>query len=113
MCGAENIIPNRNKKMMLALFPGWRPCEGGPPSGIAGGRSVLQRSRETTKGQGPNVMHTFRCVPLSVLMAFLLTLGLGACSRTWEGLKEDTGENLQTTGQSLEKAGEDIKKQAQ
>ncbi len=70
------------------------------------------RNRETTNGQG-HVMHTFRCVRLSVLVASLLVLGLGACSRTWEGLKEDTGENLRTTGQSLEKAGEDIKKQAQ
>jgi predicted small secreted protein len=48
-----------------------------------------------------------------VLLASLLALGLGACGRTWEGLKEDTGENLQTTGQALEKAGEDIKKQTQ
>ena len=58
-------------------------------------------------------MHTFRCVRLSVLMASLLALGLGACSRTWEGLKEDTGENLRTTGQALEKAGENIRKEAE
>ena len=58
-------------------------------------------------------MHMSKCVRLSVLAACLLALGSGACSRTWEGVKEDTGENLQTAGQSLEKAGEDIKKQAQ
>jgi predicted small secreted protein len=58
-------------------------------------------------------MRTFSCLRLSVLLASLLALGLGACSRTWEGLKEDTGENLETTGQALEKAGEDIKKQTQ
>jgi hypothetical protein len=50
---------------------------------------------------------------LSVLVACLLALGSGACSRTWEGVKEDTGENLQTIGQSLDKAGRDIEKQTQ
>ena len=30
------------------------------------------------------------CVRLSVLVACLLALNSGACSRTWEGMKEDT-----------------------
>jgi predicted small secreted protein len=47
------------------------------------------------------MMRTFRCLRLSVLVASLLAVGLGACGRTWEGLK------------ALEKAGEDIKKQTQ
>jgi predicted small secreted protein len=56
---------------------------------------------------------TFRCLRLSVLVASLLALGLGACSETWKGVKEDTRENVQATGQALEKAGENIKKEAQ
>jgi hypothetical protein len=59
------------------------------------------------------MMQTFRGVRLAVLAASLLALGPGACSRTWEGLKQDTGENLETTGEGLEKAGENIKKHTQ
>jgi predicted small secreted protein len=43
-----------------------------------------------------------------VLVAALL-LGLSACSGTWRGLKQDTGENLQATGAAIEKAGEKVK----
>ena len=58
-------------------------------------------------------MRTFGCLRLSVLVASLLALGPGACSRTWEGLKEDTRENLKTNGRAIEKAGEDMEKEAQ
>jgi predicted small secreted protein len=58
-------------------------------------------------------MQKLRSVRLSVLVATLLALGLAACSKTWEGAKEDTRENVKTTGQGLEKAGENIQKQTQ
>lgn len=58
-------------------------------------------------------MDTFGCVRFAFIVASLVALGMSACSRTWEGLKEDTGENLHKTGESLEKAGEDVEKRAQ
>ena len=48
-----------------------------------------------------------RAVP--VLAALALVAALGACSDTWQGVKQDTGDNLQTTGQALDKAGENTK----
>lgn len=57
-------------------------------------------------------MQNLKSVRLSVL-AGLLTLGIAACSNTWEGAKEDTRENVKTTGQGMEKAGENIQKRTQ
>lgn len=45
--------------------------------------------------------------PLSVLT---LAFALSACNDTWQGAKEDTGENLKATGQAIENAGESVKK---
>lgn len=56
-------------------------------------------------------MQMLKNTRLPVLAAFLLALGLAACSETWRGAKEDTRENVETTGQGLEKAGENIQKQ--
>jgi hypothetical protein len=50
---------------------------------------------------------------LAICGVSLLALGAAACSETWEGAKEDTKENVKTTGQGIEKAGENIQKQAQ
>jgi hypothetical protein len=50
---------------------------------------------------------------LAVVVALLLTVGAAACSETWEGAKEDTKENVKTTGEGIEKAGENIQKQVQ
>lgn len=58
-------------------------------------------------------MQNLKSVRLSVLVACLLTLGVAACSNTWRGAKEDTQENVKTTGQGLEKAGENIQKRTQ
>lgn len=44
--------------------------------------------------------------PLSVLA---LAFTLAACNDTWQGAKEDTGENLKATGQAIEKAGDKVK----
>jgi predicted small secreted protein len=58
-------------------------------------------------------MQKLRSVRLSVLAASLLALGVAACGNTWEGAKEDTRENVKTTGEGLEKAGENIQKRTQ
>ena len=54
-----------------------------------------------------------RSIRSLVLAVSLLTVGLAACSETWEGAKEDTRENVKATGQGIEKAGEKIQKQAE
>ena len=58
-------------------------------------------------------MQNLKSARLSVLVASLLTLSVAACSNTWEGAKEDTRENVKTTGQGMEKAGENIQKRTQ
>jgi predicted small secreted protein len=45
-------------------------------------------------------------VPFCILF---VVFALGACSDTWEGAKQDTGDNLESAGQTIEEAGEDIK----
>lgn len=42
-------------------------------------------------------------------LGLVLVLGLAACGDTWEGLKKDTGDNLEAAGEVLEDAGEEIK----
>jgi predicted small secreted protein len=44
--------------------------------------------------------------PAAVL---LLASSLAGCGDTWQGVKKDTGENLEATGQAIERAGEKIK----
>lgn len=42
-----------------------------------------------------------------------LVLGAAAltgCGDTWQGLKKDTGDNMEATGEAIEKAGKDVKK---
>ena len=50
---------------------------------------------------------------LAVVAGLLLAFGAASCSETWEGVKEDTKENVKTTGEGIQKAGENIEKQAQ
>jgi predicted small secreted protein len=45
---------------------------------------------------------------LNFLVLGLLVVTLAACGDTWEGLKRDTGENLEATGQVIEDAGEAV-----
>lgn len=51
---------------------------------------------------------TWRMVAL--LAALLLAGTVAACGDTWEGLKKDTGENLEKTGKAIEDAGKSITK---
>lgn len=50
---------------------------------------------------------------LRYLIMTLVTLsfltGLAACGDTWEGAKQDTGENVKATGKVIEKTGDKIK----
>jgi predicted small secreted protein len=50
----------------------------------------------------------YRSFLLNFLVLGLLTVGLAACGNTWSGLKQDTGQNLETTGQAIEDAGEAV-----
>jgi predicted small secreted protein len=43
------------------------------------------------------------------LALFGIVLGLAACSDTWRGLRQDTGENVEATGRAVERAGERVK----
>jgi hypothetical protein len=44
-----------------------------------------------------------------VLALCFLTFALAACGSTWEGLKQDTGDNLEATGEVLEDAGDAVR----
>jgi predicted small secreted protein len=46
--------------------------------------------------------------------ALVLLFGamLAACGSTWEGMKQDTGENLEALGGATESAGEDIQEES-
>jgi predicted small secreted protein len=46
---------------------------------------------------------------VNLFVLALLTVTLAACGDTWEGLKQDTGDNLEATGDALEDAGEAVK----
>ena len=50
-----------------------------------------------------------RTVFLNFLALGLLAVSLAACGDTWEGVKQDTGENLEATGEAVEDAGEAVK----
>jgi predicted small secreted protein len=52
----------------------------------------------------------FSVVWLSLALA--LGLSLAACGDTWQGLKKDTGDNLEAVGSTVEGAGEDVKEDA-
>ena len=47
--------------------------------------------------------------------ALVLLLGamLAACGSTWEGMKQDTGENLEALGGGMESTGEDIEEESE
>ena len=45
---------------------------------------------------------------LLALFALPLLVGLSGCGDTWEGVKEDTSENLERSGEALEDAGEEV-----
>jgi len=45
-------------------------------------------------------------VPLCMLF---FVFAVGACSDTWKGAKQDTGDNLESAGQTIQDAGEDVK----
>jgi predicted small secreted protein len=44
------------------------------------------------------------------IVAVLVGFSVAACGDTWQGVKEDTKENVDATGKGIEKAGENIQK---
>lgn len=48
-------------------------------------------------------------------LALILLFGsmLAACGSTWEGMKQDTGENLEAVGGGMESTGEDIQEESE
>jgi len=50
----------------------------------------------------------FRRLMISLFVLSFAT-GLAACGDTWQGVKKDTGDNLETTGKAIENAGEKVK----
>jgi hypothetical protein len=49
----------------------------------------------------------------SVALVLVFGAMLAACGSTWEGMKQDTGENMEAVGSSMESTGEDIKEEAE
>ncbi len=47
--------------------------------------------------------------------ALILLFGsmLAACSDTWSGMKEDTGDNMETVGDKMSETGEAVKEDAE
>ena len=43
-----------------------------------------------------------------VVLLLLFGAVLAACGSTWEGMKQDTGENLEAMGSGMESAGEKV-----
>ena len=43
-----------------------------------------------------------RKLSLSLLALLLMSVSLAACGNTWEGLKEDTGDNVDATGEEMQ-----------
>lgn len=52
-------------------------------------------------------MISLRSLPVSLVVITFLA-SVAGCGDTWQGLKKDTGENLEKTGAALERAGEKV-----
>jgi hypothetical protein len=55
---------------------------------------------------------TLKSVGRLVLILFFGSM-LAACGSTWEGMKQDTGENLEALGGGMESTGEDIQEESE
>jgi predicted small secreted protein len=45
-------------------------------------------------------------------LAVILGLGLAACGDTWQGVKKDTGQNMEAVGEGIDKTGEKVEESA-
>jgi hypothetical protein len=58
-------------------------------------------------------------VPMSLkgagrlILILLFGSMLAACGSTWEGMKQDTGENLEAMGGGMESTGEEIQEESE
>jgi hypothetical protein len=69
----------------------------------------LRSVRDPPKGD--NAMR--RSQWLSVVWMGSLALGLADCGDTWEGVKRDTGQNMEAVGETVDKTGEKVEESAQ
>lgn len=46
---------------------------------------------------------------LAIGFLAMMTAGLSACGDTWDGIKEDVGDNAKAVGEAAEDAGDAIK----
>jgi predicted small secreted protein len=53
-------------------------------------------------------MSTARPRLLALLTVLFMASALSACGDTWRGAKQDTSDNLESTGDALERAGEKV-----
>jgi predicted small secreted protein len=68
--------------------------------------ATVQGCCQTTETKGNAVFN--RSLFLNLLVLGLVAVTLAACGDTWEGFKQDTGENIEATGEAVEDAGEAI-----
>jgi predicted small secreted protein len=52
-------------------------------------------------------MFRYLIVPL---LALSFVTGLAACSDTWQGAKQDTSDNMKSTGKAIENTGDKVAK---
>jgi predicted small secreted protein len=45
-------------------------------------------------------------------LVVVLGLGLAACGDTWQGMKKDTGQNMEAVGEGIDKTGEKVEDSA-
>jgi predicted small secreted protein len=46
-------------------------------------------------------------------LGVILGLGLAACGDTWQGVKKDTGQNMEAVGETIDKSGEKVEESAE
>lgn len=47
---------------------------------------------------------------LALLVLFVWSLA--ACGNTWSGMKEDTGQNMESVGESMDQTGDELQEEA-
>jgi predicted small secreted protein len=92
----------------------WRSVRDVVRSLAADGEEQRPRARAGNTAKEVGLMiKALKMWRLALVAPVLVAFSVAACGDTWRGAKEDTKENVQTTGQGIEKAGENIQKRTQ